>query len=246
MFRFGILFTFVSISSNLFAFTPGKWSHTDRYVLGSEKGGPTQELVKNSDGKIIYSANYKYDESGKLVQEFYIDSDGKGDGQTKFTYLNGKIQREELFNKNGKIVETKSFFYNPNGILSVVELKDEAGKLVLNCIISSWGENGLVRDAQTDWTNTKEKERFSVVKDNKNPSLFQQNIFNEDKQQVASTIYTYDEQGKLLSRMNVQGNLERLNRLIWDKNNRLQQLTFHVKQGDKWTLEKTHELVYGK
>ncbi|EPG73685.1 hypothetical protein LEP1GSC058_3410 [Leptospira fainei serovar Hurstbridge str. BUT 6] len=246
MFRIGFFTLIVFFASSLYSFTPGKWSHTDRYVIGSEKGGPSQEVVKNSNGKVIYTAKYSYDESGKLVREDYISQDGKSDGYTKFSYKDKKVQKEELFDKDGKNLETKTFMYDKNGILSSLDLFDQSGKLVLKCTILSWGENGLIKDAQTDWSDSKEIERFSIVKDSNKPGLYQQNIYNEDKQQVASTVLTFDKDGKLISRMNVQGNLERLNRMIWDNNNRLQQFTFLIKQGDKWALEKTHELVYGK
>ncbi|TGK11749.1 hypothetical protein EHO60_05505 [Leptospira fletcheri] len=244
MLRSGICFITLLFASSLYSFTPGKWSHTDRFVIGSEKGGPAQEVVKNAEGKIIYTARYSYDESGKLLREDYITQEGKSDGFTKFTYKDKKIQKEELFDKDGKNVETKTFLYDKSGVLSSVELFDQNSKLILKCTILSWGENGLVKDGQTDWADSKEIERFSVVKDTNKPGLYQQNIYNEDKQQVASTVLTFDSRGKLVSRMNVQGNLERLNRMVWDDKNRLQQFTFLVKQGDKWALEKTHELMY--
>ncbi|TGL62916.1 hypothetical protein [Leptospira sarikeiensis] len=229
-----------------YSFTPGKWSHTDRIVLGLEKGGPTQELVKDSKGNVIYTAKYEYDPSGKLIRENYIGKDGKPDGFTKFIYTDGKISKEELYNKDGVNLEAKVFGYNKSGVLSSIELLDQNGKNILTCTILSWGENGLIREAQTEWADTKITERFAIVKDPNKPGLFQQNIYNEDKQQAASTVLTFDSNGKLLSRMNVQGTIERMNRLIWDKDNRLQQFTFLVKQGDKWAVEKTHELVYGK
>ncbi|WP_243396549.1 hypothetical protein [Leptospira wolffii] len=246
MFRKAFLLLVFFTASATFPFTPGKWSHTDRIVLGFEKGGPAQELVKDAKGNLIYSAKYEYDESGKLVRENYIGKDGKPDGFTKFTYKDGRVLKEELFNKDGVSLEAKVFNYDKAGILSSVELLDQSGKSLLRCSILSWGENGMIKDAQTEWADSKDTERFSVVKDPNKPGLYQQNIFNEDKQHVASTVLTFDSNGKLLSRMNVQGSQERMNRLIWDKSNRLQQFTFLVKEGDKWTIEKTHELVYSK
>lgn len=237
---------FISFISPIYSFTPGKWSHTDRIVLGFEKGGPSQELVKDSKGNLIYTAKYEYDPSGKLIKENYIGQDGKPDGFTKFIYKDGKILKEELYNKDGVNLESKNFGYNKSGVLSSIELIDKEGKNILTCTIISWGENGLVKEAQTEWTDAKLTERFSIVKDPNKPGLFQQNIYNEDKQQAASTVLTFDSNGKLLSRMNVQGTIERMNRLIWDKENRLQQFTYLIKQGDKWAVEKTHELVYGK
>ncbi len=246
MFRVTFLFILFLFASATYSFTPGKWSHTDRVVLGFEKGGPAQEVVKDAKGNIIYSAKYEYDESGKLIRENYTGQDGKADGYTKFSYKDGRVLKEELFNKDGANIESKIFSYDKAGVLSSIELLDKEGKSVLRCSILSWGDNGLIKDAQTEWTDTKDSERFSVIKDPNKPGLFQQNIYNEDKQQVASTVLTFDSTGKLQSRMNVQGNLERMNRLLWDKNNRLQQFTFMVKQGDKWAIEKTHELVYSK
>lgn len=246
MFQKAILLLLIFGASSLLAFTPGKWSHTDRIVLGFEKGGPAEEIVKDSKGNIIYSAKYEYDETGKLVRENYLSKDGKPDGYTKFSYKEGRVLREDLFNKEGINLESKLFGYDASGILNSVELLDQSGKSLLRCSILSWGENGLIKDAQTEWADSKDTERFSITKDPNKPGLFQQNIFNEDKQHVASTVFTFDSNGKLLSRMNVQGNQERMNRLLWDKSNRLQQFTFLVKQGDKWALEKTHELVYTK
>ncbi|EJO69397.1 hypothetical protein [Leptospira kirschneri] len=223
--------------------TPGKWSHIDKYIFGNNSNGPVKEIVKNANGKIVYSAFYEYDSSGKLIKESYLNADGKTDGFTIFQYKDGKVVREELFDKDHILLETKTFRYNPKGEIDLVEVFDKDNKLLLRSNINSWDKD-FVKSGQTSWPDSKEIEIFNLTQDEKNPRAFIQNIYNEEKKQIASTKFEYDEKGKLLTRLNVQGNQERKNQLNYSSNNLLQSFTFHVKQNNKWELQKIHELIY--
>lgn len=238
-----VLLIFLIFPGFILGVTPGKWSHIDKYIFGNNPNGPVKEIVKDTNGKIIYSALYEYDSSGKLIKESYSDAEGKADGSTIFQYKNGKVVREELFDKDNTLLETKTFRYNPKGQINLVEVFDKENKLILKSNINSWDKD-FVKSGQTNWSNSKEIEVFILTQDEKNPKTLIQNIYNEEKKQIASTKFEYDGKGKLLTRINVQGEQERKNQLSYGSNSQLQSFTFHVKQNNKWELQKTHELIY--
>lgn len=229
--------------NNLFAFTPGKWSHMDRYVLGFEKNGPIKEIVRNTEGKVTYTAEYEYDSEGKLVKEKYSDKDGKSDGETIFIYEKNKVTVEELYNSEKALKERKKYKYNSNGDLNEIELYSGEGKLLVKSKIHSLS-NGLVTEAETVWADNKETESFAIKKDDKVQNVFNQSIFDDKKKLTAEVKYTYDKNGKLQQRENFQGNQLRLNKLTYNNIGKLDNFSFHVKQGDKWSLLKTHYLLY--
>ncbi|RHX82376.1 RHS repeat protein [Leptospira yasudae] len=238
-----VLFSLLLFPGMIFAVTPGKWSHIDQYVFGNNANGPVKEIVKNASGKVVYTATYEYDASGKLIKETYLNAEGKADGSTVFQYKDGKVVREELFDKENLLLETKTFRYNPKGQIDLVEVFDKENKLLLKSNIISWDKN-FAKSGQTNWPDSKEIETFTLIQDAKNPKALIQNIYNEEKKQIASTKFEYDEKGKLLTRTNVQGEQERKNQMNYDSNSQLQSFTFHVKQNNKWELQKTHELIY--
>ncbi|TGK28002.1 hypothetical protein EHQ12_13870 [Leptospira gomenensis] len=237
------LFLLLLLPEIILAVTPGKWSHIDKYVLGNYSNGPVKEIVKNANGKVIYSAGYEYDSFGKLIKESYWTEDGKPDGATLFQYKDGKVVREELFDKDSILIETRLFRYNSKGQIDLIEVFDRENKPILKSSVSAWDKE-FVKSGQTTWANSKEVEMFTLNSDEKNPKALIQNIYNEEKKQIASTKFEYDETGRLLSRINVQGEQERKNLMNYGSDNRLQSFTFHVKQNNKWELLKTHELLY--
>lgn len=237
------LFLLLLFPGIVFGVTPGKWSHIDKYVLGNHQNGPVKEIVKNANGKVIYSAVYEYDSSGKLIKESYWNEDGKSDGATLFQYKDGKVVREELFDKDTILIETRLFRYNTKGQIDLIEVFDRENKLMLKSNINVWDKE-FVKSGQTTWADSKEVETFTLHSDDKNPKALIQNIYNEEKKQIASTKFEYDETGRLISRINTQGEQERKNQLNYGSDNRLQSFTFHVKQNNKWELLKTHELFY--
>lgn len=238
-----VILVFLLFPGFLSAVTPGKWSHIDKYVFGNNQNGPIREVVKNASGKVIYTANYEYDSSGKLIKESYTNEEGKPDGSTQFQYKEGKVVREELFNKDNLLLETKTFRYNPKGQIDLIEVFDKENKPLLKSNITAWA-NEFAKSGHTNWSDSKEVETFTLVQDEKNPKVLIQNIYNEEKKQIASTKFEYDEKGNLLSRINIQGEQERKNHLHYGPNAQLTSFTFHVKQNNKWELLKTHELFY--
>lgn len=231
------------ITGNLFPLTPGKWSHMDRYVLGYEKNGPVKEIVRNTEGKVTYIAEYDYDSEGKLVKEKYSDKDGKSDGETIFIYEKNKVVAEELYNSEKVLKEKRKYKYNSNGGLAEIDLYSGEGKLLVKSIIHSFS-NGLVTEAETVWAENKETESFAIKKDEKLPNVYNQSIFDDNKKLTAEVKYTYDKNGKLQQRENLQGNQIRLNKLSYNGLGKLDSFSFHVKQGEKWNLLKTHHLIY--
>lgn len=234
---------FLFLLNPLFSFTPGKWSHMDKYILGLEKNGPIKEIVRNTEGKVTYTAEYEYDVEGKLVKETYSDKDGKSDGETLFFYEKTKVASEELYNSDKILKEKKKYKYNMAGNLIEIELYSGDGKLQIKSKIHSVN-NGLITEAETIWVDNKETESFAIKKDDKIQNVYNQEIFNDKKKLTAEVKYTYDKNGKLQQRENFQGNQLRLNRLTYNNIGKLENFSFHVKQGDKWNLLKTHYLLY--
>ncbi len=150
-----------------------------------------------------------------------------------------------MYNSEKVIKEKKKYKYNSNGNLNEIELYSGEGKLLLKSKIYSL-KNGLVTEAETIWVENKETESFAIKKDDKTQNVYNQEIFDDKKKLTAEVKYTYDKNGKLQQRENYQGNQLRLNRLSYNNYGKLENFSFHVKQGDKWDLLKTHYLLYNK
>ena len=104
---FNLLVLLFIFSHQLYAYTPGKWSHIDKYILGLSKNGPYKEIVKNPKGEIIFTAEYEYDKDGFLIKEKYTDNNNQSNGETQYTYEKGRLTKEELFTSKQELQEKK-------------------------------------------------------------------------------------------------------------------------------------------
>jgi len=116
-----IMFSIFSFS--VYGYTPGKWSPLDRNVMGFEQLGPASEIVKSSDGKVIYTAYYEYDNKGRLSMEKFLDSEGKPHGETRYSYEKDKLILEETFSSQG-LQDKRVFKYSTQGDLKEIILTD--------------------------------------------------------------------------------------------------------------------------
>ncbi len=239
--RFLILFL-IGFFSN-FAYTPGKWSVFDKYSLGSEKNGPTAETVKNKSDQVLYSATYEYDSNGKLSSEKYTNSKGEPDGNTKYTYENNKLIKEELFSAAGDLVESKNFYYNLKDTLKEVKINlVSSGKTIRYRIFSM--NKDFTNECETRWEDENTVESFSTKKDILEENVWIQEVFDERKKQIGEIKFFYDKDKRLLKRENSQASQKRLQTFAYGENGKLISFAFHVKQDENWLLIKTHYLSY--
>lgn len=200
-----VLIIFLIFPGFVLGITPGKWSHIDKYIFENNTNGPVKEIVKDTKGKIIYSASYEYDSLGKLIKENYSNAEGKADGSTVFQYKDGKVVREELFDKDNILLETKTFRYDSKGQINLVEVFDKENKLLLKSNIISWNKD-FVKSGQTNWANSKEIEVFVLTQDEKNPRTLIQNIYNEEKNKSPSLNSNTMKKGNCLLEPTSKGN----------------------------------------
>lgn len=237
-----ILFLFF-LTSNLIAFTPGKWSYLDRFTVGSDKSGPVSETVKNRTGQVVYSATYEYNAEGKLAKEKFVNMKGEPDGEIIYTYENGKLKSEELFAPDKSSQEKKTFQYTQSGSLKEINVVLGNAKGLLRHRIISMNES-FVTECETKWEEEGNQESFSTKKDVLDENVFIQEIFDEKRKSIGSIRYYYDNKGRLEKRENTQSGTKRMQILTYDESGRLISFSFHVKQDENWVLLKTHYLTY--
>ncbi|HMV44341.1 MAG TPA: hypothetical protein PK079_09665 [Leptospiraceae bacterium] len=237
-----LLFYFLVLSI-LYAYTPGKWSYLDRFVVGNEKFGPVSEIVKNRTGQTIYSAMYEYNVEGKLIKEKFLNAKGENDGEIVYTYDSGKVKTEEVFSPDKQSQEKKTFSYASSGNLKEIIITSASGKGVLRHKINSI-QDGFVLDCETKWEEEGAQESFSSKKDVLDETILNQEIFDDKKKSIGFIKYYYDKKGRIEKRENMQGNSKRMQLLTYDESGKLISFSFHVKQDENWVLVKTHYLTY--
>lgn len=242
MFKFFLIFLLLPIY--IFSYTPGKWSHLDSYIFKGKPGGPDREIVKDANGKIIYSAIYHYNTNGFIISEEYFNDKKNSDGKTIFEYEKNRIVKEILYDAENVLKEKKVFKYNGNK-LEKINLYNAKQELVLVCTINEFNYN-MVTNAETKWTESEDTEKFTITQNEKDHSILNQNIYNNLNIKVGEVKMFYNNKGQLFKRENIQQEHHRLNQMNYDSSGNLISYTFHVKQGDKWILSKTHLLEYGQ
>lgn len=240
--NYKITFFFLVSLHSLYPISPGKWSPIDKYVLGLEKNGPKEEQVKDSNGNLIYSAKYEYNEEGQLVKENYIRKNGEPDGETIYTYEMNRVISEELYSKAG-LQEKKYFKYNPKGDMKEIVVYDSQGKEVMKCkVIAFWNE--LISDGEIKWLTLKESESFTLKKSSENPKMYFQEVYNEKKELVTTVRYFLNEKNWIVKRENIQPNSKRMSEIQYDENGKVKSFSFYIFKDGDWKLLKTHELLY--
>ncbi len=237
-----LYFLLVTQNIPIYSFTPGKWSPLDRNVLGLEQLGPASEIVKNADGKTIYTAYYDYDTKGRLSIEKFLDVEGKPHGETRYTYEKERIILEETFTPNG-LMDKRIFKYNSQGDLREIILLDSEGKEVQKCKVSSMNRE-FITDGELKWIQSKDIEIFQMKKLGANEPIWIQEIVDDKKKQVATIKFHFDEKGRLTKRENIQMSSKRKSELKYDESGRLVEFSYYVLGDTTWNLQKVHTLSY--
>lgn len=226
---------------SLFSYTPGKWSHTDSILIfpNKTKDLPQQEKVYDENNSLVLTSNLKY-KDGFLISEEFFSSNQK-EGSISYQYdKNGKLSKEITLDANEKMIEIKEFVFNSKGNLSKIKSFNSEKKLFQDATIYTMNSE-MISSADVVWTETKDKEKYSLVT---KPNLKILSISDEKKKPIARIENKLDSKGKIIERLYIQGNIERKSLLEYDKQDRLVEFTFHVKQDGKWKLIKTHKLSY--
>ena len=237
------LFFLVLLSISVYPYSPGKWSPMDKYSFGTGKNGPKSETVTNKDGNIIYTAEYEYDENGKLIRENYKNGSGTDDGYTVYKYDKNRLVQEELHSSKG-MEESKIFKYkDPSGELKTVSLLNAESKEIFRCkVIGMWNE--WITEGEIYWLEAKETEIFSTSHDPGNPKQWNQEIYDEKKKSLAQIQVFFDEKGKIIRRENHQSSGKKMSELKYDENGRISEMIFSVYTENKWVPVKTHKFSY--
>jgi antitoxin component YwqK of YwqJK toxin-antitoxin module len=235
-----ILFSISSFA--VYGYTPGKWSPLDRNVLGFEQLGPASEIVKSSDGKVIYTAYYEYDNKGRLSLEKFLDSEGKPHGETRYSYEKDKLILEETFSSQG-LQDKRVFKYNTQGDLKEIILTDADGKEVQRCKVVFMNRE-FIADGELKWAQPKDTEFFNIKKSSQSDPIWIQEITDEKKKQVATIKLHFDEGGKLIKRENIQMGSKRKSELKYDESGRLKEFNYYILNDTNWILLKIHYLEY--
>lgn len=229
-------------ASQIFAITPGKWSPMDRYVLGLDKNGPKQEIVKDKEGSVIYTASYEYDEEGRLIREIYKKGNGESDGENALTYEKNRITTEELLSSEG-VQEKKVYKYNINGDLKEIIVYGADGKELIRYKIIGLSQD-LIVEAEIRWVRLKETEYFILKKDPTDAKVLLQEILDDKKRHVATVKYFLDEKNNILKRENIQAGSRRMSEVKYNEAGRVISYDFSIFRDNDWVKVKTHDLSY--
>ncbi|WCL49518.1 hypothetical protein [Leptospira sp. GIMC2001] len=239
--------TFICITTLLFslnslsAYTPAKWSYTDRLILNpkDQKHKPKQEEVYDENNKLLLTSKLIYNSEFLQSEEFFRD--GKSEGRTMYSYdSKGRLSKEVTYDSSNKITESKEFFYNSKGNLSTIKIFDTDGKLIQICVINSM-DREMIQSGEITWQDTKDKEKLSLTGSKTSKVL---TVMDEKKKPIARVEISLNAKGDVTERLFIQNNSFRKNLFDYDSEGKLIGFSFHVKQDGKWQLVKTHKLIY--
>jgi hypothetical protein len=239
--KFIFLFIF-SFSSNLLAYTPGKWSYKDQFTLYKGAKGPSKEIIRNGEGIVTYVAEYEYDEDGRLVQETYSDKEGKSDGRTRFVYKDGLLVAEESYGANDVLVEKKEFFYKTQYLKKLTTRSGDGSILIQYNLTTDKDGSVISGEGKSAEANDIEAFKFSI--DPKRPNVQIQTLLDDKKKALGEVHFKFDAKGNLVEREFFQGEARRVHKLKYRSDGLLESFSFHVKQGESWVVDKTHTLFY--
>jgi hypothetical protein len=229
------------VSCPVFSITPGKWSHTDSLLLfpDAKKSLPKRETVEDAKGNTILVSEFQYKDN-LLRKETYL-SKGRKEGWTDYEYSEGKkLIREIRSNSQGKIQETKEYFYGKSGILNKIKIYDEDGNLYMETSVLGM-DRELIKLGEVHWKETGDKEKLHLEGNAKRKLL---TVSDEKKKPIATVEYLFDPQGFLIERNFKQSEIERKHTIERDSEGKILKMLFHVKQDGKWALTQTHSLTY--
>lgn len=232
----GIALVLFFVFSPVHAYHPGKWSHTDDFILNKNLKGPSELKVFDEKGTLLQRAAYEYRSDGLLLKEKYYNGKGAYTGRTEYDYdSSGSLRRESLFNGEGELLNRTA--YNFEGHLpKTISVYNPDGSLLLtqNYNIS----NGKLTGGEE--ITGENVDLFSF--DYEGSQLSSVNVFGDQKEVLSKVLYAY-QNGLLIERRREQGQQVSTCKYEYEKG-RLKSYTFYNMQQGKWSFDKKLELIY--
>ncbi|MCB1306842.1 MAG: hypothetical protein KDK30_01620 [Leptospiraceae bacterium] len=123
--------TFLFLPGGLWAYQPLAWSPLDAYIAGTgETAGPRALEVRDAEGQIIETARFQYDGAGHLVREEYFDARNVSQGFSQYEYAGGRLVKEILRNASAVELVRKEFEYDSNGRLNTMSVFNKDGERI--------------------------------------------------------------------------------------------------------------------
>lgn len=234
----GILFLVPAlfVPFTLAAFSPGKWSPLDVYVLQGRPGGP-QLIEHKVRGEVTLRAKLSYDSKGRLIREVYEKPTGVRTGERHYFYRKGRLIRETLSDAQGKNVEIRFFDYDGNGLKSMM-IRNEKNQIILSQSLTS--QNSRILSGKE--VVGKIMDVFRIEYENNRPKLIQ--VFNDSGRELGRISFGYRKDGNVAHRVREQNS--NLSRCVYqyDSRGKLKSYSYFTKNGNKWVHDKTLLLKY--
>lgn len=224
------------IPGSLIAFSPGKWSPLDVYVLKGRPGGP-QVIEHRIRGEITLRARLSYDANGRLIREVYEKPTGKKTGERSYLYSRGRLIRETLSDAKGKKLETRFFDYDGNGLKSM-QIKNSKNQIIMTQSLTSQEYRVLSGKEVVG----KIMDVFRIEYDNNRPKVIR--VFNDSGKELGKVSFGYRPDGNVAHRIREQNS--NLSRCVYeyDSSGKLKSYSYFTRDGKHWVHDKTLNLIY--
>lgn len=231
--RCALLF-FLLLAQTLQA-TPETFDHLAPYKqLKPTHRGPVLEKV--IQGKSYGSANYEYDSENRLVKARFFTGDIP-DGETIYRYGRWGLETEEVFDRNGNLVEKLTYRYTREGKPNGYQVSDAAGNEVIRWDFTlTAGEISAGRR----YSGKELTESFQMTSENGNRV---QVLYNGQGEKQGEITYVY-QAGKLTERLKNDVTGKKKITYGYDFEGRLSTMTYWIYEKEQWQLTKEHLLHY--
>jgi hypothetical protein len=172
----------------------------DIYIVTeyNEKGKAISIVEYDSDDELMQSTEFHYDENNNLIQQdgcFGVES---GVYSTRYTYENGLLVKQEVYEDDEFAYLEKALCYNEKGLLIKQIDYDEEGN-EKDITVNEYDENDLVIKRVRDEVIAKDRRVYLFEYDEQGNKI-KDLIYNYEEVLISKTYYTYNEQNQLLEK----------------------------------------------
>ena len=238
-----------SIDAAVQAYQPIQWSPLNPYVLkDNDQEGPSTLKVLNPKGELVAMIRYRYNSSGRLIQENYYNAKGLETGRTQYDYRKYLLSGERLIDTSGKVLSSKQFFYDSQGQLQSLKVYDSKKRIRSEQFyhyLQKRLTGGL--EVMRDGDNKEQKNKFQIFYERNKPSRI---LFSaQDVGKILEIIYSYDKMQRIKERTRHLFLEKKISRCIYHYNERGQLESYSYKSKDtkgKWLKDRQIVLSYAK
>lgn len=221
----------------LFGYQPGRWNPLDIYIERDSPGGPRSLEVVDGNGAVIQKAEFSYDASGRLLKESYFGKTGIRDGETQYSYENGKVTAEILTNARGQILARKVFTYD-GASLQTIAVYNAANELQVQTRYTMKGNkyiSGVEGPAEGS-----DRYTFQYTGDR----LDSISVLSSTGAQLSQIVYRYSENARLTEREKIQNSERSRCAYSYDDSGRITSYTYYNLRNENWIVEKKLNFRY--